>query len=132
MTGVQLLRKRSDRDDLISAQTKSKLPTTITMSNLWKASLQQASQGGMTTALGLLKSGKLILRHTSDRGDLIKFLGKMIRKVRPGHEEIRLDRTAQSVRNEETPRDRSGSILKKRQDLNISSLETMKQTWNCQ
>ena len=31
----------------------------------------------------------------------------MIRKVRPGHEEIRLDRTAQSVRNEETPRDRS-------------------------
>ena len=108
MTGVQLLRKRSDRDDLISAQTKSKLPATITMSNLWKASLQQASQSGMTTALGLLKSGKLILRHTSDRGDLIKFLGKMIRKVRPGHEEIRLDRTAQSVRNEETPRGRSG------------------------
>ena len=33
---------------------------------------------------------------------------KMIRKVRPGHEEILLDRTAQSVRNEETLRDRSG------------------------
>ena len=33
---------------------------------------------------------------------------KMIRKVRPGHEEICLDGTAQSVRNEETPRDRSG------------------------
>ena len=35
---------------------------------------------------------------------------RMIRKVRPGfsHEEIRLDGTAQSVRNEETPRDRSG------------------------
>ena len=32
----------------------------------------------------------------------------MIRKVRPGHEEIRLDGTVQSVRNEETPRDRSG------------------------
>ena len=32
----------------------------------------------------------------------------MIRKVRPGHEEIRLDGTAQSVRNEETHRDRSG------------------------
>ena len=31
----------------------------------------------------------------------------MIRKVRPGHEEIRLDGTAQSVRNEETLRDRS-------------------------
>ena len=34
----------------------------------------------------------------------------MIRKVRPGHEEIRLDRTAQSVRNEETPRHRSGRL----------------------
>ena len=33
---------------------------------------------------------------------------RMIRKVRPDHEEIRLDGTAQSVRNEETPRDRSG------------------------
>ena len=35
---------------------------------------------------------------------------RMKRKVRPGfsHEEIRLDGTAQSVRNEETPRDRSG------------------------
>ena len=34
----------------------------------------------------------------------------MIRKVRPGfsHEEIRLDGTAQSVRNEETLRDRLG------------------------
>ena len=31
----------------------------------------------------------------------------MIRKVRPGHEEILLDGTAQSVRNEETLRDRS-------------------------
>ena len=33
---------------------------------------------------------------------------KMIRKNRPGHEEILLDGTAQSVRNEETPHDRSG------------------------
>ena len=32
----------------------------------------------------------------------------MLRKVRLGHEEILLDGTAQSVRNEETPRDRSG------------------------
>ena len=68
--------------------------------------------------LGLLNSGKLILRHTSDRGDMMKFLGEyyekfdlvsltrkfMVRKVRPGL----LDGTAQSVRNEETPRDRSG------------------------
>ena len=33
---------------------------------------------------------------------------RMERKVRPGHEEILLDGTAQSVRNEETLRDRSG------------------------
>ena len=77
------------------------------MGNLWKASLQQATQSGMTTALGLLKSGKLKIRHTSDRGELIKTSWKMIRKVRPGHEEILLDGTAQSVRNEETLRDRS-------------------------
>ena len=37
---------------------------------------------------------------------------RMIRKVRPGftHEEIRLDGIAQSVMNEETPRDRSGRL----------------------
>ena len=38
-------------------------------------SLQQATQSGMTTVLGLLKSGKLILRCTSDRGDPMKPLG---------------------------------------------------------
>ena len=58
---------------------------------------------------------------------------RLVRKDRPGLEEILLDGTAQSVRNEEALRDRSGdlmiSILKKRQDLNNSPLETMKQ--NC-
>ena len=87
------------------------------MSNLWKASLQQATQSGMTTALGLLKSGKLILRHTSDRGDLIKISWRTTREVRPDHEEILLDGTAQSVRYGETLRYRSG------QPGNISSQE---------
>ena len=73
--GDQTLEK-ANRDDLIKAQIYLKPPIITTMSNLWKASLQQATQSGMTTALGLLKSGKLILRHTSDRDDLIKFLGK--------------------------------------------------------
>ena len=41
-------------------------------------------------------------------GRPVKISWKMIRKVRPGHEEIRLDGTAQSVRNEEALRDRSG------------------------
>ena len=59
--GVQLLRKSSDRGDPISASTERKLPTTIIMSNFWKVFLQQATQSGMMTVLGLLKSGKLIL-----------------------------------------------------------------------
>ena len=46
---------------------------------------------------------------TYDRsGRPVKTSWKMFRKVRPGHEEILLDGTAQSVRNEETLRDRSG------------------------
>ena len=78
------------------------------MNNLLEVLPRRATESGVATAFGLLKSGKLTLRHTSDRGDLIKISWKMIRKVRPGHEENRLDGTAQSVRNEETPRDRSG------------------------
>ena len=42
----------------------------------------------------------------SGRPDKISW--RMVRKVRPGHEEILLDGVAQSVRNEETPGDRSG------------------------
>ena len=42
---------------------------------------------------------------------------RMVRKVRPDHEEILLDGTAQSVRNGETLRDRSG------QPDNINSQE---------
>ena len=36
--GLQLLKKRRDRGDPISASTERKLPTTIIMSNLWKVS----------------------------------------------------------------------------------------------
>ena len=57
------------------------------------------------------------------------------REVRPGfsHAETLHDGTAQSVMNEETLRDRSGrpDDLNSRRDLNNSSLETMKQNWNC-
>ena len=106
--GIQLLRKKKDRGDLIKAQIYSKPPIIITMINSWKAFLQQVVQSVMTSVLGLLKSGKLKLRRTNHRGDLIKTSWKMIRKVRPGHEEILLYGTAQSVRNEETLRDRSG------------------------
>ena len=65
-----------------------------------------------------------------------KTFWRMVRKVRPDHEEILLDGTAQSVRNGETLRDRSGrpdNIISQEewQDLKIPSWETMKQIWNC-
>ena len=44
----------------------------------------------------------------SERPD--KTSWRMVRKVRPDHEEILLDGTAQSVRNGETLRDRSGRL----------------------
>ena len=100
--------KRTDRGDLIKAQIYLKPPIIITMINSWTASLQQVTRNGMTTALGLLKSGNLRSRHTSDRGDSIRFFfWKTLRKVRPSHEVIRLDGTAQSFGSEETSRDRS-------------------------
>ena len=67
--GVQLL-KKTDRGDLIKAQIYLKPPIIITMSNSWKASLQQVIQNWMTTVLGLLKSGKLRPRRTTDSGEL--------------------------------------------------------------
>ena len=78
--GVQLL-KRTDRCDLIKAQIYLKPPIITTMSSSWKVSLQQATQSGMTTVLGLLKSRKLIFRYTSDRGYLIKLLGEWYEKI---------------------------------------------------
>ena len=66
--------------DLIKAQIYVKPRIIIAMSNSWKASLQQVIQNWMTTVLGLLKSGTLRLRRTSDRGDLIKLLGEWYEK----------------------------------------------------
>ena len=77
--GVQLL-KRTARGDLIKAQIYLKPPIIITMSNSWKASLQQVIQNGMTTVFGLLKSGTLKLRRTIDQGDLLKLLGEWYEK----------------------------------------------------
>ena len=74
--GSQLLRKRSARGDLVKKQIYSKLLIITTMSNSWRASLQQIIQNWITTVLGLLKSGKLRLRRTIDQGDLIKLLAE--------------------------------------------------------
>ena len=90
------------------------------MSNSWRASLQQnyskldddrawSSQEWKTEATACDRSG---------RPD--KTSWRMVRKNRPDHEEILLDGTAQSLRNEEALRDRSG-----RPD-NINSQEVAK------
>ena len=131
---ISCWRKRSD---LVKAEIYLKPLIITSMSNSWKASLQQIIQNWMMTLLGLLKSGKLILRHTSDRGDLIKLLGEWYEKF----DLVSLTRKFVSTE----PRNPLGtrkhlvtdrddlitSILKKWQDLKFSSWETKKQNWNC-
>ena len=85
-----------------------KPPIITTMSNSWKASLQQVIQNWMTTVLGLLKSGKLRPRRTIDQGDLIKLLAEWYDKFDLITDKILLDGTAQSVRYGEVLRHRSG------------------------
>ena len=66
--GVQLLRERIDRGNTLWAATQ-KPRLTIIMNSLLKAPSQHATQSGMITKLGLLKSGKLTLRCVVDRGN---------------------------------------------------------------
>ena len=100
-------------------------------------SFSSASYSKWDDDRAFLKSGKLILRHTSDRGDLIKFLGE-------GY--VKFDLVSLTTKFVSTePRNPLGtrkhlvtdrgdpiSILKKEHGLNNSSLGTMKQNWNCQ
>ena len=57
--------------------------------------------------LGLLKSGKVVLRRTIDRGNLRKLLGTYCKKVALHREEPLLDGNAHSVRYGETIHDGS-------------------------
>ena len=101
---------RIDRGDMIKAQICLKPPIITTMSNSWKASLQQVIPNGVTTVLGLLKCKTEI--KTFDRsGRPDKTSWRMVQKVRPDHEEILLDGTAQSVRFGETFPDTSGRFV---------------------
>ena len=59
--------ERPGRDPLSAATERPHL--TIVMNNLSKVLRQQVTQNGMTTALGPLKWGKLILSCANDRGD---------------------------------------------------------------
>ena len=58
--------------------------------------------------LGFLKSGKVMLRRTIDRGNLLKISWEAMQKVRPHHGEPLPDGNAQSVRYGETKHDGSG------------------------
>ena len=85
--------------------------------------------------LGLLKSGKLRLRRTIDQGDLIKLLGEWYEKF----DLITRKFFSTEPHNPQSTEkhfvidqgDLIISILKKWQDLKISSWETKKQNWNC-
>ena len=66
--GVRKLRERIERGNPLWAATQ-KPRLTIIMNNLLKALSQHATQSGMITKLGLLKSGKLTLRCVIDRGN---------------------------------------------------------------
>ena len=106
---IQLQRKRKDRGDPLSAATE-RPHLTIIMNNLLKVLPQEVTQSGMITMLGLLKSGKLILRCVNDRGDPDVTSWRATRESQLGfsHEETHHDGTTQSVVNEVMPRERSG------------------------
>ena len=80
------------------------------MTNLLKALSQQATQSGMMTMLGLLKSGKTDTEMYERSGRADETSWRSTREIRPGfsHEETHHDGTAQSVVDEVMPRDRPG------------------------
>ena len=78
------------------------------MSNSWKASLQQVIQNLDDDRAWSSQEWKTETTTYDRSGQLDKTSWTMVRKVRPDHEEVLLDGTAQSVRYGETLRDRSG------------------------
>ena len=90
-----------------------------------------------------LRAGRILATHvrhgkrsrsSTSCCELVK-AARMVRKVRPDHEEILLNGTAQSVRYGETLRDRSGQLgnIDSPEVANSqnSSWETIQQSWNC-
>ena len=103
---VQLQRMRGDRGDLTKAQIYLKPPINTSMSKFME-SFSSASYSKLDDDRAYSSQKWRTEIETYERsGRPIKNSWKKIRKVRPGHEEILLDGTAQSVRNEETLRDR--------------------------
>ena len=66
--GVRKLRENRTEQLVVGSDPK-KTRLTIIMNNLLEALSQHATQSGMITKLGLLKSGKLTLRCVIDRGN---------------------------------------------------------------
>ena len=69
---------------------------------------QQVIQNWIMTVLGLLKGGKVRLRHTIDQRNPIKTSWNAVQQVRPHHEDALLDGGGQSVRYGGMLHDRSG------------------------
>ena len=129
--GVQLLRKRKDRGDPMSAATERPHLTTIIMNNSLKAFPQQATQHAWSSQESKTDTE---MCERSVRPDVTSW--GATRESQPGfsHEETQHDGHAQSVVSEVIPRERSESpmlILKEEQGHSNSSLETKKQNWNC-
>ena len=69
---------------------------------------QQDTQNRIMIVLGLLKSGKVRLRRTIDRGNLIKTSWNAVQQICPHHGDALLDGNAHSVRYGEMIHDGSG------------------------
>ena len=116
--GVRKLRKRIERCNPLWAATQEPRLAIFT-NNLLKAFSQHATQSGMITKLGLLKSGKLTnrcnLQHSAkaerEREDrtgqpIVTFWGKTHESQSSFfHEKTQHDGTGLSVVNDETPHD---------------------------
>ena len=72
--------EKIDQGDLVKKQIYLKPLIITTMNKSRRASLQQLIQNWITTVLGLLKSGKLRLQHTTDQDNLMKLLGEWYNK----------------------------------------------------
>ena len=73
-------------------------------------SRQQDIQNRIMIVLGLLKSGKVRLRRTIDRGNLIKTSWNAVQQICLHHGDALLDRNAHSVRYGEIIHDGSGQL----------------------
>ena len=102
------MQEKIDQGDLVKAQIYLKPLIITSMSNSWKASLQQINSKLDDDRVWSSQEWKAEATTYDRSGRPDKTSWRMVQKIRPDHEEILLDGTAQSVRYGETLRDRSG------------------------